>query len=148
MLSLSFQLLKLYAEGVLPATAVQTLAGAAFADGWGHDDPVATKLSQLGSSGRYPANCLRDLVLRAPKQIPMRGPGWFREVPGACWRNLSRASAPDSTSYVYVYVWRAEGLPNAHVHAVGGVRDRPSKLIPQVCTGTFPKAPRATHMYL
>ncbi len=62
MLQLSLQLLKLFAEGVLPATSVQILAGAALADGWGVGDGVAEKLARLGASGKHPNNVLRDLV--------------------------------------------------------------------------------------
>ena len=62
MLSLSFQLLKLFAEGALPATSVQILAAAAQADGWGSEDELAGKLARLGSGGKYVGNVLRDLV--------------------------------------------------------------------------------------
>ena len=68
MLNLTYQLLKLFAEGVLPATAVQSLAGAAFKDGWGSGDAVAEKLAELGSGGRRPSNVLRDL-LRLSRRI-------------------------------------------------------------------------------
>jgi len=67
MLNLSFQLLKLFAEGVLPATTVQALAGAARSDGWGLDDDLASKLAGIGASGAHPSNCLRDLMRVAKK---------------------------------------------------------------------------------
>ncbi len=84
MLNLSFQLLKLFAESVLPATAVQILAGAAFADGWGSGDALAEKLANLGGGGRHPGNVLRDLVLlsaRCGVQEVMPQP-YAVEVPG------------------------------------------------------------------
>ncbi len=62
MLNLSFQLLKLFSEGVLPATTVQLLADAAKKDGWGHDDDFARRLAGIGGSGRYPQNYQRDLL--------------------------------------------------------------------------------------
>ena len=72
MLNLSFQLLKLFAEGGLPATTVQKLAAAAWSDGWGVDDDVAKRLAGLGADGTYPGNCLRDL-LRMSKVIGIGG---------------------------------------------------------------------------
>ena len=62
MLNLTFQLLKLFAEGVLPATTVQTIASAAWEDGWGRDDPIAKRLQRVGTQGKFPGNCLRDLL--------------------------------------------------------------------------------------
>ena len=84
MQNLTFQLLKLFAEGVLPATAVQILAGAAFADGWGSEDALAEKLANLGGGGRHPGNVLRDLVrlsARCGVQEVMPEP-YAVEVPG------------------------------------------------------------------
>ena len=72
MLTLTFQLLKLFAEGTLPATLVQALAAAALADGWGEGDAVALQLASVGSSCRYKQNCLRDL-LRIGKRVGMMG---------------------------------------------------------------------------
>ncbi len=68
MLNLTFQLLKLFAEGTLPATLVQALAGAALADGWGQNDEIAKQLAGMGSNGRYTGNVLRDL-LRIAKRV-------------------------------------------------------------------------------
>ena len=62
MLNLTFELLKLFAEGVLPATTVQRIAAAAFSDGWGAGDEVAQRMQQAGSQGKHPGNCLRDLL--------------------------------------------------------------------------------------
>ena len=70
MLNLTFQLLKLFAEGGLPATTVQTLAHAAWQEGWGHDDQLAEKLKGVGNSGTQPGNALRDL-LRVTKHLGM-----------------------------------------------------------------------------
>ena len=86
MLNLSFGLLKLFAEGTLPATTVQYRASAAKKDGWGEDDEIAQKLAGLGTSGQHPQNCLRDLLrlsktMRAmdccpePYEIEVPGPG-------------------------------------------------------------------------
>ena len=84
MLNLSFELLKLFAEGVLPATVVQRLAAAAFADGWGAGDEVARRMQQAGAQGKHPANCLRDLLrLSAGLDLVQDTPEpYFIEVPG------------------------------------------------------------------
>ena len=84
MLNLSFELLKLFAEGVLPATVVQRLAAAAFADGWGAGDEVARRMQQAGAQGKHPANCLRDLLrLSAGLNLVQDTPEpYFIEVPG------------------------------------------------------------------
>ena len=84
MLTLSFYLLKLFAEGTLTATLVQVLASAALQDGWGQDDETASKLAAIGTSGRHPSNCLRDL-LRISKRTGMMGSTpepYHVEVPG------------------------------------------------------------------
>lgn len=52
----------------MPATTVQKLAAAAWSDGWGVANDVASRLAGLGSDGTYPGNCLRDL-LRMSKDI-------------------------------------------------------------------------------
>ena len=65
MLNLTFELLKLFAEGGLPATTVQRLAAAAWQDGWGHEDAHAERLKGVGTDGKYPGNCLRDLLVVA-----------------------------------------------------------------------------------
>ena len=62
MLNLTFQLLKLFAEGSLPATTVQIIAASAFEDGWGDGDPIARRLAGIGASGKFPGNALRDLM--------------------------------------------------------------------------------------
>jgi hypothetical protein len=62
MLNLSFQLLKLFADGSLPATSVQSLANAAWTDGWGEGDEIARKLKHIGTDGKYAGNCQRDLL--------------------------------------------------------------------------------------
>ena len=72
MLNLSFPLLKLFAEGGLPAKTVQKLAAAAWSDGWGVDNEMAERLAGLGTDGTYPGNCLRDL-LRMSKDIGIVG---------------------------------------------------------------------------
>ena len=69
---LTFQLLRLFAEGVLPATLVQILALASrqdFAAGNG-DDPLLEQLASLGSEGRHTSSILRDL-LRLSKRVGM-----------------------------------------------------------------------------
>ena len=63
MLNLSFQLLKLFAESDLPATTVQKLAHATWQNGWGQDDPIAERIQAIGTQGRWPGNCLRDLLI-------------------------------------------------------------------------------------
>ena len=68
MLNFTFQLLRLFAQGMIPATVVQILAEAACNDGWGETDDFAKKLASIGKSGFYSANCLRDL-LRLTKKI-------------------------------------------------------------------------------
>ena len=62
MLNLVFELLKLFSEGSLPATAVQRIAAAAFADGWGNDDALAKRLANAGAKGQQPGNCQRDIL--------------------------------------------------------------------------------------
>jgi hypothetical protein len=73
MLNLTLQMLKLFAEGGLPATTVQKLAHAAWQDGWGHGDDLAVKLKGVGSSGTQPGNALRDL-LRVTKHLGIGTP--------------------------------------------------------------------------
>ena len=68
MLQLVFELLKLFAEGGLPATSVQRIAAAAYADGWGQGDELAERLKQAGGRGKHRSNCLRD-VLRVSKSL-------------------------------------------------------------------------------
>ena len=72
MLNLTFELLKHFADGTLPATLVQVLAAAALADGWGGGDPIAEELAAIGSKGQHPQNCLRDL-LRCGRHVGMMG---------------------------------------------------------------------------
>lgn len=62
MLNLTYQLLKLFSEGDLPATTVQRLAHAAWQDGWGLGDSMAERIKGVGTDGKYPGNCLRDLL--------------------------------------------------------------------------------------
>ena len=62
MLNLVFELLKLFSEGALPATAVQRVAAAALADGWGSGDRMALKMAKAGARGKHPQNCMRDLL--------------------------------------------------------------------------------------
>ena len=61
------ELLKLFAEGGLPATTVQSIA-AAFADGWGQGEELAERLKQADGRGKHRSNCLRD-VLRLSKTL-------------------------------------------------------------------------------
>ena len=68
MLNLSFQLLKLFAQGTLPATTIQIVAAAARQDGWGDGDEIAQRLANIGNKGLHTQNCLRDL-LRIAKTI-------------------------------------------------------------------------------
>ena len=70
MLNLTFRMLKLFAEGTLPATLVQEFAAAAVLDGWGSDDEVAQSLAKMGAAGRHKSNILRDL-LRISKRLGM-----------------------------------------------------------------------------
>ena len=51
MLRLNVELMRLFSTGVLPATAVQRLAKAAWGDGWGRGDELAARLSRAGSAG-------------------------------------------------------------------------------------------------
>ena len=67
MLNLTFQLLRLLADGTLTATSVQLLAAAAKADGWGVGDETALKLAGIGAGGNQPNNCLRDLIRLSQK---------------------------------------------------------------------------------
>jgi hypothetical protein len=69
MQQLTFYLLKLFAEGKLPATTVQLLACAAWEDNWGHTDPIAEKLKGVGSNGAHSLG----IVIRAEK-------GWNHEA--------------------------------------------------------------------
>jgi hypothetical protein len=70
MLNLTYRMLKLFAEGTLPATLVQELAAAAVLDGWGADDEVAQSLAGMGAEGKHRSNILRDL-LRISKRLGM-----------------------------------------------------------------------------
>ena len=45
---LAIELLRLFAKGAIPATVVQQLAAAAWADGWGRDDELAEALKSAG----------------------------------------------------------------------------------------------------
>ena len=54
----------MYSNGGLAATAVQKLAMAAWADGWGRGDALAARLKSAGADGQRPSNCQRD-ILRA-----------------------------------------------------------------------------------
>ena len=62
MLNLSFELLRLFSEGVLPATTIRCLASAAKQDGWGEGDALAERLATLGADGNHQQNCQRDLL--------------------------------------------------------------------------------------
>ena len=68
MLNLTHKVLQLFAEGTLPATTVQTLIAAAWADGWGRGDAIAERLKNVGAEGKCPGNALRDL-LRVVKSL-------------------------------------------------------------------------------
>eukprot|EP00969_Alexandrium_andersonii_P028234 1231966-Alexandrium_andersonii.AAC.1 len=58
-------LLNMHDWGHITATRVQSLAQAAMEDGLKHRSVV--RLAKLGSQGRYPGNCERDLQrIRAP----------------------------------------------------------------------------------
>ena len=56
------ELLRLYARGDLPATSVQKLAAAAWADGWGRGDELAESLKSAGQDGTHKGNITRDVV--------------------------------------------------------------------------------------
>ncbi|CAK0824589.1 unnamed protein product [Prorocentrum cordatum] len=64
-------LLFLFGWGLLTATCIQWVAGAAVRDGLNHPDLL--KLAAVGAAGEYPGNCRRDLlskfcnVMRVPK---------------------------------------------------------------------------------
>lgn len=62
MLNLTYQLLRLFSEGILPATTLQILSAAAKADGWGEGDDLSERLANLGNKGLRPQNILRDLT--------------------------------------------------------------------------------------
>ena len=85
MLHLTFELLKLFAEGVLPATVVQRIAAAAFADGWGAGDEAARRMQQAGNQGRHTSNVLRDLlrVSTGLDVVQATPEPYYLEVPGA-----------------------------------------------------------------
>ena len=68
MLSLSLELLRLFANGQIPATTAQRLAAAAWADGWGRDDELAARIKGAGAGGTRPSNVQRDLF-RAAKDL-------------------------------------------------------------------------------
>ena len=95
MLNLSFQLLRLFADGTLTATSVQLLAAAAKADGWGAADETALKLTGIGAGGKQPNNCLRDLLRLSkrlgiadatpePYNVSIPGPGARLRNVGVC----------------------------------------------------------------
>jgi hypothetical protein len=60
--ALSRLLLKLFSKGELSGTQVWELASAAYIDGWGHGDSLATRLVAAGSSGRKRSHIARDLI--------------------------------------------------------------------------------------
>ena len=49
---LALRLLRLFAQGLVPATTVQDLAAAAWHDGWGRDNEIASRLRRAGNEGR------------------------------------------------------------------------------------------------
>lgn len=55
-------LLRLYTRGDLPATSVQILAAAAWADGWGRGDSLAERLKSAVQDGTHKGNITRDIV--------------------------------------------------------------------------------------
>ena len=85
MLNLSLELLRLFAEGVLTATAVQRIAAAAGADGWGVGDTLAQRLQQAGAHGKFAGNCQRDLLRAANSAhlVQDTPEPYFVTVPGA-----------------------------------------------------------------
>ena len=85
MLNLVFEWLKLFSEGSLPATTVQSVAAAAYADGWGHEDEAATRLAKAGAEGKHPGNCQRD-ILRLSQDVGLdedTPAPYFIQVPSA-----------------------------------------------------------------
>ena len=75
MLQLAVELLRLFADGTLPATAVQRLASSAWADGWGRHDALASRLRRAGAGGTHSGNVQRDIMTAA------RLAGLFEDVP-------------------------------------------------------------------
>jgi hypothetical protein len=67
MAMLSRELLRLFAKGCLTGTQVQSLAHAAWQDGWGHDDALAMQLAKPGVDLNKSRNIARD-VIRAAKE--------------------------------------------------------------------------------
>ena len=96
MLNLTFQLLKLFAEGSLPATTVQIIAASAFEDGWGDGDPIATRLAGIGASGKFPGNALRDLM-RLTKRL-----GIGDATPDQYYVNIKSASGGERQVGVFL----------------------------------------------
>ena len=98
MLSLVFEILKLFAEGALPATVCQRLAAAAWRDGWGQGDEAAQSLKGAGNSGRHPGNAQRDVLRLArrmgisentpePYYVDVRSVGGANRQVGVCLRH-------------------------------------------------------------
>jgi hypothetical protein len=59
---LSRELLKLFAQGHLTGTQVQSLARAAWTDGWGHMNPLAKQLAKPGVDLTKAGNIARDVI--------------------------------------------------------------------------------------
>ena len=62
---LSKELLRLFANGEITSAAVQSLASAAWEDGWGHRCALSARLAKAGSNGLYSGNIARDVILAA-----------------------------------------------------------------------------------
>ena len=82
---LAVLLLQLLARGELPATRVAEIAAAAWRDGWGRNDPLATDLARLFETN-HKQNMLRRVIAAAtragfmnqaakPYETKVRGPG-------------------------------------------------------------------------
>ena len=62
---LSVELLRLFAKGELSGAQVQSLAAAAWADGWGRTHVLDQRLASAGNHGMITGNILRDIIKAA-----------------------------------------------------------------------------------
>ena len=59
---LSFELLRLFAQGELSGAQVQKLASAAWQDGWGRTDRLAEKLARAGTDGTISGHIAQQII--------------------------------------------------------------------------------------
>ena len=63
--NLGTKMIQLFASGDIPGTAVHDLASAAWADGYGHDSRLLTRLAKAGSGGSQRSHVARDVLATA-----------------------------------------------------------------------------------